>query len=64
MGFLGHLIYATGFMFLISCGYWQELIETLVWAHETPLANLVYWMKRRTKTQCYHRQLSCRLVGG
>ena len=41
----GHLIYATGFMFLISWrGYWQELIETLVWAHEkTPLANLVYW---------------------
>jgi len=41
----GHLIYATGFMFLISWrGYWQELIETLVWAHEkTPLASLVYW---------------------
>jgi photosystem I P700 chlorophyll a apoprotein A2 len=41
----GHLIYATGFMFLISWrGYWQELIETLVWAHErTPLANLVRW---------------------
>jgi hypothetical protein len=41
----GHLVYATGFMFLISWrGYWQELIETLVWAHEkTPLANLVYW---------------------
>jgi photosystem I P700 chlorophyll a apoprotein A2 len=35
----------TGFMFLISWrGYWQELIETLVWAHErTPLANLVRW---------------------
>ena len=32
-------------MFLISWrGYWQELIETLVWAHErTPLANLVRW---------------------
>jgi photosystem I P700 chlorophyll a apoprotein A2 len=30
-------------MFLISWrGYWQELIETLVWAHErTPLANLI-----------------------
>jgi photosystem I P700 chlorophyll a apoprotein A2 len=41
----GHLIYATGFIFLISWrGYWQELIETLVWAHErTPLANLVPW---------------------
>ena len=25
-------------------GYWQELIETLVWAHErTPLANLIHW---------------------
>jgi photosystem I P700 chlorophyll a apoprotein A2 len=32
-------------MFLISWrGYWQELIETLVWAHErTPLANLIRW---------------------
>jgi photosystem I P700 chlorophyll a apoprotein A2 len=40
-----HLAWATGFMFLISWrGYWQELIETLVWAHErTPLANLVRW---------------------
>ena len=40
-----HLIWATGFMFLISWrGYWQELIETLVWAHErTPLANLIRW---------------------
>ncbi|KAL8469503.1 hypothetical protein ACS0TY_032374 [Phlomoides rotata] len=25
-------------------GYWQELIETLAWAHErTPLANLIRW---------------------
>jgi len=41
----GHLVWATGFMFLISWrGYWQELIETIVWAHErTPLANLVRW---------------------
>jgi photosystem I P700 chlorophyll a apoprotein A2 len=33
------------FMFLISWrGYWQELIETIVWAHErTPLANLIRW---------------------
>jgi len=40
-----HLIYATGFMFLISWrGYWQELIEVLAWAHErTPLANIVKW---------------------
>jgi photosystem I P700 chlorophyll a apoprotein A2 len=42
---LGHLIWATGFMFLISWrGYWQELIESIVWAHEqTPLASLVVW---------------------
>jgi photosystem I P700 chlorophyll a apoprotein A2 len=40
-----HLCWAVGFMFLISWrGYWQELIETIVWAHErTPLANLVHW---------------------
>jgi photosystem I P700 chlorophyll a apoprotein A2 len=45
MFLFGHLIWATGFMFLISWrGYWQELIETLAWAHErTPLANLVHW---------------------
>lgn len=45
MFLLAHLVWATGFMFLISWrGYWQELIETLVWAHErTPLANLVSW---------------------
>jgi photosystem I P700 chlorophyll a apoprotein A2 len=45
MFLFGHLIYATGFMFLISWrGYWQELIETLAWAHErTPLANLISW---------------------
>nr|UCU06739.1 photosystem I P700 apoprotein A1 [Pinus densiflora var. zhangwuensis] len=45
MFLFGHLVWATGFMFLISWrGYWQELIETLAWAHErTPLANLVRW---------------------
>ena len=45
MFLFAHLIWATGFMFLISWrGYWQELIETLAWAHErTPLANLVKW---------------------
>merc|ERR1712021_217565 len=45
MFLFAHLIWATGFMFLISWrGYWQELIETLVWAHErTPLANLIRW---------------------
>ena len=45
MFLFAHLIWAIGFMFLISWrGYWQELIETLVWAHErTPLANLIRW---------------------
>jgi photosystem I P700 chlorophyll a apoprotein A2 len=45
MFLFGHLVWATGFMFLISWrGYWQELIETLAWAHErTPLANAVQW---------------------
>ena len=45
MFLFAHLMWATGFMFLISWrGYWQELIETLVWAHErTPIANLLQW---------------------
>ncbi|MEO0373252.1 MAG: photosystem I core protein PsaB [Cyanobacteria bacterium P01_A01_bin.17] len=45
MFLFGHLVWATGFMFLISWrGYWHELIETLVWAHQrTPLANLIQW---------------------
>nr|YP_009497617.1 photosystem I P700 apoprotein A2 [Astrosyne radiata]YP_009497682.1 photosystem I P700 apoprotein A2 [Astrosyne radiata]AWT40330.1 photosystem I P700 apoprotein A2 [Astrosyne radiata]AWT40395.1 photosystem I P700 apoprotein A2 [Astrosyne radiata] len=45
MFLFGHLVWATGFMFLISWrGYWQELIETLVWAHErTPIANIFRW---------------------
>ncbi|KAK8536065.1 hypothetical protein V6N12_012727 [Hibiscus sabdariffa] len=45
MFLFGHLVWATRFMFLISWrGYWQELIETLAWAHErTPLANLIRW---------------------
>ncbi|PRQ45472.1 putative photosystem I [Rosa chinensis] len=45
MFLFGHLVWAIGFMFLISWrGYWQELIETLAWAHErTPLANLIQW---------------------
>jgi photosystem I P700 chlorophyll a apoprotein A2 len=40
-----HLVWTIGFTFLISwCGYWQELIKTLAWAHErTPLANLIRW---------------------
>jgi len=45
MFLFGHLIWATGFMFLISWrGYWQELIETIAWAHEhTAIANLLQW---------------------
>lgn len=45
MFLFGHLVWATGFMFLISWrGYWQELIETIVWAHErTPIANHFTW---------------------
>ncbi|CAN6446801.1 unnamed protein product [Victoria cruziana] len=45
MFLFGNLVWATGFMLLISWHrYWQELIETLVWAHErTPLANLIHW---------------------
>ena len=48
MFLFGHLVWATGFMFLISWrGYWQELIESIVWAHEhTRIANLVYWKAR------------------
>jgi hypothetical protein len=48
MFLFGHLIWATGFMFLISWrGYWQELIESIVWAHEqTPLANLIIWAEK------------------
>jgi len=36
-----HLCWATGFMLLISWrGYWQELIESVVWAHTyTPLVS-------------------------
>jgi photosystem I P700 chlorophyll a apoprotein A2 len=32
-------------MFLISWrGYWQELVETIVWAHyRTPIASVVRW---------------------
>jgi photosystem I P700 chlorophyll a apoprotein A2 len=45
MFLFGHLVWATGFMFLISWrGYWQELIETLVWAHErAPITNAIKW---------------------
>ena len=45
MFLFGHLVWATGFMFLISCRvYWQELIETIVWAHQrSPIANMMGW---------------------
>ncbi|CAN6440830.1 unnamed protein product [Victoria cruziana] len=37
-------IWAWMFLFGHLGGYWQELIETLAWAHErTPLANLICW---------------------
>ena len=57
----GHLVYATGFIFLISWrGYWQELIETLAWAHErTPLANLIRWRDKPVALSI----LQARLVG-
>jgi photosystem I P700 chlorophyll a apoprotein A2 len=53
MFLFGHLVWATGFMFLISWrGYWQEL-ETLVWAHErTPLANLIRWRQTSCSFNC------------
>jgi hypothetical protein len=52
---LGHLIWATGFMFLISWrGYWQELIESIVWAHEqTPIATGGFGMKSQLHYQSY-----------
>lgn len=44
----GHLIWAIGFIFLISWRrYWQELIETIVWAHaHTPLAIFIQWRNK------------------
>jgi photosystem I P700 chlorophyll a apoprotein A2 len=43
--FLGaHLTWATGFMFLISWrGYWQELIDTIVWAHLLSPVVGIFW---------------------
>ena len=41
---LGHLVWATGFVPDLVAGYWQELIESIVWAHEqTPIAGLLVW---------------------
>jgi photosystem I P700 chlorophyll a apoprotein A2 len=39
-----HLCWATGFMFLISWrGYWQELIESIVWSHTyTPIVSDIW----------------------
>nr|YP_010261070.1 photosystem I p700 apoprotein A2 [Cephaleuros parasiticus]UIB39011.1 photosystem I p700 apoprotein A2 [Cephaleuros parasiticus] len=57
----GHLVWATSFMFLISWrGYWQELIETLVWAHEnTVIANRFYWRDKPVALSI----IQARLVG-
>ena len=44
MFLLGHLAWAVSFMFLITWrGYWQELIETLAWAHEQTPLSFGYW---------------------
>jgi photosystem I P700 chlorophyll a apoprotein A2 len=44
MFLFGHLAWAVSFMFLITWrGYWQELIETLVWAHEHTPLSFGYW---------------------
>ncbi|CAL0321466.1 unnamed protein product [Lupinus luteus] len=61
MFLFGHLVWATGFMFLISWrGYWQEYIETLAWAHErTPLANLIRWRDKSVALSI----VQARLVG-
>mmetsp|Transcript_1360 Transcript_1360/g.3662 ORF Transcript_1360/g.3662 Transcript_1360/m.3662 type:complete len:699 (-) Transcript_1360:8-2104(-) len=39
-----HLCWATGFMFLISWrGYWQELIDSIVWSHSvTPIVTDIW----------------------
>ncbi|AES67868.2 uncharacterized protein [Medicago truncatula] len=60
MFLFGHLVWATGFMFLISWrGYWQELIETLAWAHErTPLANLIRWRDKPVAQNGYTNIIS------
>jgi photosystem I P700 chlorophyll a apoprotein A2 len=35
-------------------GYWQELIESLAWAHErTPIADLVRWKINQLLFQLY-----------
>ena len=46
---LGHLIWATSFMFLISWrGYWQELVESLLLTHlKTPIV-VSTWTSRLT----------------
>lgn len=44
MFLFGHLAWAVSFMFLITWrGYWQELIETLAWAHEQTPLSFGYW---------------------
>ena len=49
----GHLVWAIGFMFLISWrGYWQELIETLAWAHECTPWTLFSPLKDKPTALC------------
>jgi photosystem I P700 chlorophyll a apoprotein A2 len=44
MFLFGHLIMLLDSCFISWRGYWQELIESLAWAHErTPIADLVRW---------------------
>ena len=40
-------------------GYWQELIETLVWVHETPIANFIRWIDKPVALSI----IQARLVG-
>ena len=48
MFLFGHFVWALGFMFPISWrGYWQESIETVIWAHEqTPIASMLHWKEK------------------
>jgi len=55
MFLFGHLIWATGFMFLISWrGYWQELIETL---SEKDLADLIYKLGEEKRSRRIARKI-------
>ena len=52
-------------MSLISWrGYWQELIETLVWAHQrTPLASLVQWKDKPVALSIVQARLAHFTIG-